>query len=350
MSGTAKRLLLAVCLSALVIAACSDGSDDRPDAGADTRDERPTLTVYTGREEEFVADLFDEFTEETGIETEVRYGDSAELAATLVEEGDASPADVFFSQDAGPLGAVDEAGLLDLLPTEILDRVDPRFRADDGDWVGTSGRGRVAVYNTETVDPKDLPDSIFGFADPEWKGRLGIAPTNSSFQAFVSAMTLTEGEETTRRWLEQIMANDPTFYEDNGATTRAVAAGEVDAGLVNHYYKYEVQAEDGKLPIENHYFEAGDPGAMINTAGVGVLVSSDALSEAEAFVDYLTSPAGQEYFATRTWEYPTVPGSGVEPVEGLIPLERFRGPDIDLSDLGAQLQPTLNLLAEVGML
>ena len=146
------------------------------------------------------------------------------------------------------------------------------------------------------------------------------------------------------------MTNDPTFYEDNGSVTRGVAAGEVDAGLVNHYYLYEVEAEDGDLPIENHFFAAGDPGAMINAAGVGVLASSDASDEAVRFVDYLISPAGQEYFATRTWEYPTVPDSGADPVEGLIGIERFRGPEIDLSDLGAQLPETLNLLAEVGML
>lgn len=336
-------------LLALVVLAAGCGDGNGP-TGEDTGTGEGSITIYTGREEEFVADLFAEFTDETGIETEVRYGDSAELAATIAEEGDASPADVFFSQDAGPLGAVDEAGLLAALPQDLVERVEPRFRADDGDWIGTSGRGRVAVYNTEEVDPKELPDSVFGFAEPSWKGRLGLAPTNSSFQAFVSAMTITEGEQATRRWLEQILANDPTFYEDNGSVTRGVAAGEVDVGLVNHYYLYEVEAEDGELPIENHFFAAGDPGAMINAAGVGVLASSDASDDAVRFVEYLTSPSGQRYFATRTWEYPTVPDSGVEPVEGLIGIERFRGPEIDLSDLGAQLPETLNLLAEVGML
>ncbi|MEX2275262.1 MAG: iron ABC transporter substrate-binding protein [Actinomycetota bacterium] len=346
MSVSAK-LLLAITLVLGLATACS--GEEQP--AAEEIDATPqSLTVYTGREEEFVADLFEDFTQETGVPVEVRYGDSAELAATLVEEGDSSPADVFFSQDAGSLGAVDEAELLAPLPTDLVDRVEPRFRADDGDWVGTSGRGRVAVYNTDEVDPNALPTAVEGFTDPAWKGRIGLPPTNSSFQAFVAAMTITEGEEATRTWLQGIMANDPVFYEDNGATTRAVAAGEVEVGLVNHYYKFEVEAEDGELPIENHYFEAGDPGAMINAAGVGILTSSEHATEAEAFVDYLTSPAGQEYFTTRTWEYPTVPASGAEPPKELIPLERFRGPQIDLSELGGQLQPTLVLLADVGML
>lgn len=334
----------------LVLASCSDtpsGDAEPTDAGA-TGGSGGSLTLYSGRDEEFVGTLFEDFTAATGIDVEVRYGDSAELAATILEEGDASPADVFFAQDAGSLGAVAEAGLFSPLPQEILDRVETRFRSSDGLWVGTSGRGRVAVYNVETVSANELPTSIEGFTDPGWNGRIGLPPTNSSFQAHVAAMIETQGLDATRTWLEGIMANDPVFYEDNGATTRAVAAGEIDAGLVNHYYKFEVEAEEGELPIANHYFAAGDPGSFINSAGVGILASAPHPEPAQAFVDYLTGEPGQTFVAEKSWEYPVAPG--YEPSVDVIPLSEFQGPEVDLSTLGTRLPEALDLLAQVGMI
>lgn len=329
---------------ALTAAACSgdDGATGSPD-------EDGTLTVYSGREEEFVASLFERFEADTGIQVDVRYGDSAELAATLIEEGDASPADVFFSQDAGSLGAVAEAGMFAEIESEILNRVEERFRSPEGLWVGTSGRGRVAVYNTESLDASDLPASILGLADPRWEGRIGLPPTNSSFQAHVAAMILTIGEGPIRGWLEGLMANGVRFYEDNAATTRAVAAGEIEVGLVNHYYKFEVEAEDGSLPIANHYFESGDPGSFVNTAGVGILASTEHGVAALTLIDYLTGEEGQTWVAQETWEYPVAPG--YEPSVDILAITRFVGPEsqVDLSELGPALPEALALLAEVGM-
>jgi iron(III) transport system substrate-binding protein len=344
--STSVAISFALCL---VLAACSDGDDPTiQPTGGSSPEEAGTITVYSGRDEEFVGSLFDDFTETTGIEVEVRYGDSAELAATILEEGDASPSDVFFAQDAGSLGAVAEAGLFSELPAEIVERVEPRFRSEDGLWVGTSGRGRVAVYNTEALAEGDLPSSIEGFTDPSWRGRIGLPPTNSSFQAHVAAMIESEGVDWTRDWLEGIMANEPVFYEDNGSTTRAVAAGEIDAGLVNHYYKFEVEAEDGALPIANHYFEAGDPGSFVNSAGVGILAGSQNETQAEAFVDYLTGDPGQTWVSEDSWEYPVV--DGYEPSVEILPLAEFQGPEVDLSTLGARLPEALELLAQVGMI
>jgi iron(III) transport system substrate-binding protein len=329
---------------ALVPASCGDdgGATGSPDEGG-------SLTVYSGREEEFVAPLFEQFEGDTGVRVDVRYGDSAELAATIVEEGDASPADVFFSQDAGSLGAVAEAGLFSEIDPEILGRVEERFRSPEGLWVGTSGRGRVAVYNTEALDASELPASILDFANPRWEGRIGLPPTNSSFQAHVAAMMLTIGEGPTRDWLEGLMANGVRFYEDNAATTRAVATREIEVGLVNHYYKFEVEAEDGSLPIANHYFETGDPGSFVNTAGVGILASAEHAEAARTFVDYATGEAGQTWVATETWEYPVSPGH--EPSVDILAISRFVGPEsqVDLSDLGPALPGALQLLAEVGM-
>lgn len=335
---------------ALIAAACGTDEGSNPAGTTASPQGGGSLTVYSGREEEFVASLFDEFEQTTGIEVEVRYGDSAELAATIVEEGDGSPADLLFSQDAGSLGAVAEAGLLAQIDQGILARVEERFRSPEGLWVGTSGRGRVAVFNTELREASELPASILGFTEPRWEGRVGLPPTNSSFQASVAAMMLTTGEDATRKWLEGLKANGVRSYEDNAATTRAVAAGEIEVGLVNHYYKFEVEAEDGSLPIENHYFEPGDPGSFVNTAGVGILAGAENSAGAQAFVDYVTGEEGQTWVAQETWEYPVVPG--YEPSVDLLSIDRFVGPEsqVDLSDVGAALPDALRLLADVGML
>ncbi|MFP5351577.1 MAG: iron ABC transporter substrate-binding protein [Actinomycetota bacterium] len=332
----------------LVAGACGEG-EATPETDQAGNAETQTLTVYSGREEEYVEGLFESFEESSGIDLDVRYGDSAELAATLVEEGDSSPADVFFSQDAGSLGAVADAGLFAELPAEVLEPVDDRFESPEGLWVGTSGRGRVAAYNSETVSAQELPDGIEGFTDPSWKGRIGFPPTNSSFQAFVAGMIATEGEEATRSFLEGLLANEPKFYEDNGATTRAIASGEIEVGFVNHYYKYEVEHEEGEeIPVENHFFTGGDPGALVNCAGVGILAGSENAEAAQTFVEFLTSEEAQSYFAEEIWEYPVI--DGVEPSVDLVPLDEIESPDIDLSDLGGHLEPALNLMAEVGLL
>jgi iron(III) transport system substrate-binding protein len=346
-SGWSRRpafILAGVLLLAGTACAAAEGDED----GAASDESSPTMTVYSGREEELVGPLLDQFQDDSGITLEVRYGDSAELAATLLEEGDATPADAFFSQDAGALGAVAEAGLVTEVPDEITERVEERFRSHEDQWVGTSGRARVAAYNTDALGRADLPDSILEFTDPEWRGRIGFPPTNSSFQAFVAAMIVTEGEEATRTFLLDLVDNEPKTFEDNSSTVRAVAAGEIDVGFVNHYYIYEVAAEDGDIPVANHFFADGDPGALVNAAGVAILASSDNVEEAETFADYLTGEEGQTFFAEDTFEYPVV--DGYEPSQDLVPLDEIEAPAIDLSDLSGTLEPALQLLAEVGLL
>jgi iron(III) transport system substrate-binding protein len=327
----------ATLLAGLVLALAACGGDDDS-----------TLTIYSGREEEIVEPLLERFEQETGIEIEVRYGDSAELAATIAEEGDNSPADVFFAQDPGSLGAIESEGLLAELPDELLERVDARFRDPDGHWVGTSGRVRVVAYNTELLQEGDLPDTILGFTDPRWKGKIGFPPTNASFQAFVTAMRLTLGEDRTRDWLEGIMANDPNLYEKNLPTVEAVGRGEVEVGFVNHYYLFLAKEEDPELPVANHFLGAGDPGALVSVAGVAVLGETDDREAAERFVEFLLSEEGQRFYAEEAEEaeYPLV--DGVEPRTGLPPLAELQGPDIELDELGPELEKTLELLNEVG--
>jgi iron(III) transport system substrate-binding protein len=346
-----RRLARCAALFAVLLALAACGDDDggaAGDTGSEAQRQDVTLTVYSGREEEFVGPLLDQFQEDESIELDVRYGDSAELAAQILEEADSSPADLFLSQDAGSLGAVADAGSFVPIDSSVLDRVDERFRSPEGLWVGTSGRARVAAYNTEALSAEELPSSIEDFTAPEWKGRIGFPPTNSSFQAFVAAMIETKGEDAAREFLEGLVANDPQLYEDNSATVRAVAAGEIDVGFVNHYYIYEVAAEDGDIPVANHFFEGGDVGALVNSAGVGVMATSDTPEEAGVLVDYLTNEPGQTFFAEETFEYPVVPD--YEPQEDLVPLEEIQAPDLDLSSLADTIEPALTLLAEVGLL
>ena len=345
MKGTTH--LIALASAAIVAAGCGGNGNDGGGTAAATEPTGP-LTIYSGREEELVGPLFTLFEETTGIDLEVRYGDSAELAATIAEEGDNSPADVFFAQDAGTLGAVANEGLLALLAPEVLDRVDTRFRDPEGRWVGTSGRARVVAYNTEAVGEEELPDTIFGFADPRWKGRIGLPPTNASFQAFVSALRLVEGDERAREWLVGINANEPRFYESNMPVLEALASGEIAVGFVNHYYLYLLKEDQPDAPVANHFLGGGDPGALVNVAGVGVVEGTDDEEAAGRFVEFLLSDPGQRFYAERAEEaeYPLV--AGIAPREGLPPLESIQGPDITLADLGAELEPTLELLNELG--
>jgi iron(III) transport system substrate-binding protein len=336
-----KVMVLAVAALLGVTAGC--GGDDDSGAGEDEK-----LVIYSGREEELVAPLFDRFEQETGIDVEVRYGDSAELAATIAEEGDNSPADVFFAQDPGSLGAVEREGLLTTLPQAALDRVPARFRDPDGHWVGTSGRSRVIAYNTDELSEDEVPDTVFALTDPKWKGKIGIAPTNASFQAFVGAMLLQLGEQRTRDWLEGLKANEPKLYEKNTPVVEAVGSGEIELGLVNHYYLYLVKEENPDAAVANHFLTGDDPGALVSVAGVSILESADHEDAARQFVEFLLSEPSQRFYVDEAEEaeYPLV--AGLDAKSGLPPLDSLQGPQIALDDLGPELEKTLELLNEVG--
>jgi iron(III) transport system substrate-binding protein len=307
------------------------------------------FTLYSGRNETLVGPLVEQYANENDVVIDVRFGGTGELAATILEEGENTPASLFFAQDAGALGLLADEGRFQPLPAELLDRVDPRFRDPEGRWVGVTGRARVLAFNIDAFAADDLPASVRNLTDPAWAGRIGWAPENASFQAFITAFRLLDGDDAVQEWLEAMIANETVnFGDSNSAIVQAIGNGEIDAGLVNHYYLYAVGREaGGEFPVANHFFEAGDPGSLINVAGVGLIEGAEASDAALAFAAYLLSDEGQTYFATETFEYPLV--EGVTAPEGLVPLSELGHPDIDLGDL-ADLRGTLDLLAAVGLL
>lgn len=321
---------------------------------AEPMDANPgNLVVYSGRSESLVQPIIDQFVAATGIKVEVRYGNTPEMTGVLLEEGANSPADVFYAQDPGGLGAVQTAGLLQALPESILAVAPERFRADDGTWVGVSGRARVVVYNTEAItDPAaQLPDDIYDLIDPQWSGRIGWVPTNASFQAMVTAMRQIWGEEKAREWLEGMEGNSPVAFEGNAAIVEAVGAGEIDAGLVNHYYLYRFLAEQGEaFGARNYFLPGGGPGSLIMVSGVGILNSSQNAENAQRFIEFLLSVPSQQYFAASTYEYPVLQGGVTLPASlpRLTDLEAS-AVQIDLADL-ADVQGTQDLLIELGII
>lgn len=329
---------------ALAIAGCGDGDDEASSA-------QPTdsLVIYSGREAKLVDELYKKFEAETGVKLEVRYADTPELAATLLEEGANSPADVFYAQDASAIGAVAQQDLLAALGAESIQQVPRRFRDSDRRWTGITGRARVQIYNTEEVTESELPDSVLDLTEPAWKGRVAIAPGNSSFQGFVTAMRETIGDEQTKQWLEGLKANDVKTYEGNGDIAAAVASGEVETGLVNHYYLYELLAEEPDAPAANHFFEKGDPGAFVNVSAAGILKAGENQANAQRFIDFLLDQ-GQAYFATEAVEkeYPVIPSFESELPADLPPLDQVEGPDVPLDTLGNGLPATVRMIESVG--
>jgi iron(III) transport system substrate-binding protein len=333
-----RRLLalsLAVALGAATLAACQGGGRER-------------VTIYSGRTQQLIDPLLQRFAKETGISVDVRYGDSPDLALLVDEEGDKSPADVFLSQSPGAIGFLDSEDLLAELPASTLDRVPPRFRAADGDWVGTSGRVRVLVYDTRAVAARDLPRSVFDLTDPRYRGKVGIAPPNSSFIDFVTAMREREGDERTLAWLRGLDANDVKTYPNNIAIVDAVNRGEIEMGLVNHYYNEQAKAEDPGIASANFVFPDGDIGALVLVTAAGILRSSDHREAATKLVDFLLSKESQEFFAKETFEYPLA--AGVEPVvEDLPPIDEIVAPSLELSSLGDRFKTTRDLIQQAGI-
>ncbi|MHC4821698.1 MAG: iron ABC transporter substrate-binding protein, partial [Planctomycetota bacterium] len=279
-----------------------------------------TLTVYCGRSESLVGPVLEEFRQaHPDLGLGIRYGKTAGLAAQILEEGDASPCDLYFAQDAGALGALSGRGLFAELDEDIRSSAPAWLQSAKKDWVGISGRARVVAYSTKRMKKEDLPASILDFTKPEWKGRIGWPPMNGSYQAFVSALRVRIGQEKAKAWLEGIMANEPKVYPKNTPAVQAIADGEIDVAFVNHYYLYRFLAEHGEtFPVRNAHMSAGDAGNLVNVAGAGILKTSKSKDAARALLRFLLAEEAQSYFASKTYEYPVL--SSVKPHGDLTPL------------------------------
>ncbi|NNE33960.1 MAG: iron ABC transporter substrate-binding protein [Rhodothermales bacterium] len=309
-----------------------------------TGTESDHLVMYSGRSKALVEPLVLKYQEQTGTQVDVRYGDTAQMAVALTEEGERTMADLFWAQDAGALGAVAASGLLSPLPDSLLGAVGPGYRGSGGTWIATSGRARTLAFSTARADTGALPRSVFDLVAPQYHGRVGWAPANGSFQAFVTAMRKAEGEERTRAWLDEMKTNGARAYSKNTAILQGIANGEIDFGLPNHYYLHRFRSEDPGFPVEQTRFESGDVGNLINVAGVGVLAASRHRDAARAFIHFVLSPESQAYFVAETFEYPVAAAAGSLP----------GGPDslrpsIPLDDL-RDLEQTLQILRDAGLL
>ncbi len=308
-----------------------------------------TITLYSGRSKSLVEPIIQQFEKETGIEVKVSYANTTQLAAKLQTEGDKSHASLFWAQDAGALGSVSKNNLFTKLPKSILKKAPKTFRQSDGYWIATSGRARVLAYSPERVKEDKLPESVFELTDPKWKGKVGWAPLNASFQAFVTALRAQVGEERTEKWVRDMKANGAKAYPKNTAIIEALAAGEIDLGLPNHYYLFRFKKGNSNYPVEQTFFKANDPGNLVNIAGIGLLKSSEDKETALKFIDFLLSSKAQQYFVGEVFEYPMI--QGVIPNPKLVPLKDLLKlvPKFNLNEMD-DLEGTINLLRRVGIM
>ncbi len=330
----------AIVVLASVLASCGGGGGDAC-AGR--------LTVYSGRTEALVAPILDRFNEESDVDVCVRYGDSAELALLIDAEGDRSEVDVFISQSPGAIGFLAGRDRLTPISDATLGLVDERFRSPAGLWVGLSGRVRVLVYNTDLVDPATLPTSALELTGPAYRDQVGLAPTNGSFQDFVTAARQQIGDAETLAFLEGLAANGAQSFANNTAIVEAVGRGEVPYGLVNHYYALQARRENPDLPVANHFFSDGDIGKLILVTAGGVVATSDQSDEAEVLLQFLLGAESQSYFSQQTLEYPLA--AGVAPSGELAdqPLAGISGAGGDLASLGGELETTEELINQSGL-
>jgi iron(III) transport system substrate-binding protein len=317
-------------------------------AACSSSDESDDLLIYNAQHESLTKEWIDAFTKETGIKVSYRQGGDTELGNQLVAEGDASPADVFLTENSPAMAAVERAGLFADLDAATTDQVPAQYRPATGKWTGVAARSTVFVYNEDRLQPDQLPTSLLDLQQPEWKGRWGAPPAKADFQAIVAALLQLEGEPATAQWLAAMKAN-AVIYNDNIATLKAVNAGEVDGGVIYHYYWFRDQSKTKEISGNTalHYFKNQDPGAFVSLSGGGVLESSDKKDQAQQFVTFITGRAGQEVLEKGTsFEYPVA--SGVPANPALPPLDTLQAPAVDPSTLEAQ--QVTDLMTKAGLL
>ena len=316
-------LVALLSLASLALSACGSGTQGEQ-----------AITLYNGQHEQTTAALVAAFEKQTGIKVNVRTGDEAELGNQIMQEGSSSPADVFYTENTPVLEALRERGLLAAVTPSTLAAIPSRYDSAQGDWVGVSARVSVLVYNTSAIEPSQLPNSILELAEPEWKGKLGFAPSETDFQPLITSIVKFDGDATAERWLKGLQANSK-IYPDNETVVAQVNNGESAVGLINHYYWFRLRAEIGASAMHSalHYYAAGDPGDLVNVSGAAVLKSSSHQAAAQKLLAFLVSHTGQETIAhSHSYEYPLRPG--VAPASGLRPFAQIKPPSLTPAELG----------------
>ncbi|MCA1920778.1 iron ABC transporter substrate-binding protein [Buttiauxella noackiae] len=317
-----------------------------PFAGA--ADNNEGIVVYNAQHENLVQSWVDGFTKETGIKVTLRNGGDSELGNQLVQEGSKSPADVFLTENSPAMVLVDNAKLFAPLDKSTLEQVAPAYRPEHGRWIGIAARSTVFVYNPAKLSEAQLPKSLMDLAKPEWKGRWAASPSGADFQAIVSAVLALKGEKATLEWLKAMKTNF-VAYKGNSTVMKAVNAGQIDGGVIYHYYRFVDQAKTGENSknTELHYFKHQDPGAFVSISGGGVLASSKHQQQAQAFMKWITGKSGQDTLRTNNaFEYAVGVNAASNPK--LVPLKDLDAPKVEASSLNSK--KVIDLMTEAGLL
>ena len=345
-------------LAAFFLTSCGETTDDE-------------LVVYSGRSQGLVDPLVEDFKEHTGINIEVRYGNDAELLAVMSEEGDQSPADIYWANSTGALANASQGGKLVELPDSLTSKP-ASYTSSSGEWIPVTVRFRTLAYNSNEVNPDNLPESVINLPEmDQFNGRIGWTPTYSSFYDFMTSMRLIEGEDVAAEWIEGMKALSPKAYSSNTPMLQALAGGEIDIALTNHYYilriKYGSEGGeyadtdsdsdtsmgggglDSDAPVETYHFTSGDVGNLGMVTGAAQLATSDKAEQAQQFLSFLLSQQAQKFAAESVHEYPVI--RDIELPDYMLDAEEALklSPEYDYEQL-KQLEGTLNLLREAGLI
>jgi iron(III) transport system substrate-binding protein len=344
-----SRVLAVVSALAIAVNVAGCGNTAEPaQAGSPAAAEKPTVTLYNAQHEDLMKEMVAAFTKETGIKVDIRSGEDPDMANQIVQEGAASPGDVFVTENSPAMTLVDSKGGFAKLDPATLAQVGKQYAPATGNWVGFAARSTVLAYNSQQLTPAQLPASIMDLAQPQWKGKFGIAAAGADFQAIVSAVLALKGEAATAEWLKGLKTN-AKIYQGNGAAMRAVNSGEIQAAVIYHYYWYQDRAEAGtnSKNVELHFFGGKDPGAFLGVSGAGVLKASKHPAEAQALVKYLTSKNGQQVLAdSNAMEYSISADVPTNPK--LKPLSELSPPDVEISSLNGP--KVIELMQQAGLL
>ena len=335
--------------AALGLAACGSSTSTAPSSSAAADGKiSGEITVYNAQHESLTQEWVDEFTKETGVKVTMRQGSDTEMSNQIIQEGKASPADVFLTENSPAMTQVENAGLFADVDPATIEQVPAEFRPSTNKWTGIAARSTVLVYDKTKLTEDQLPTSMLDLAKPEWQGKWAASPSGADFQAIVSALLELKGEAATDEWLQGMKANAKP-YKGNSTAMKAVNAGEVDAALIYHYYYYGDQAKTGENSknVTPYYFKNQDPGAFVSVSGGGVLDSSKNAAAAQAFVKFVTGKKGQEILQTGTsFEYAIA--SGVPANEKLVPLTELQAPTVDPAKLNSA--KVTELMTKAGLL